>query len=95
MLQGLKTMLDEAKGMWVEELHGVLLAYWITPQVLTNEAPFNLAYGTEVVILVEIGLSTMKIEHYEEPSNSNRLKANLNLLEETWNQAHLWIVTYR
>lgn len=46
-----------------------------------NKSSFNLVFGTEVVIPVEIGLSIMR--------------ANLNLLEETENQAHLKMTMYR
>lgn len=67
----------------------------ITPRVPTNESPFKLAFKIEVMISIEIRLSTMRIEYYEEPSNLDQLRANLDLLEETWNQAHLRMVVYR
>lgn len=69
ILQRLKTKLDEAKGKWADELLGVLWAYHPTPQTSTNETPFNLAFGTKVVISIKIGLSTMWIEHLDELSN--------------------------
>lgn len=39
--------------------------------------------------MIEIGLPMMRIEYYEEPSNSNYLRANLDILEETRDQAYL------
>lgn len=88
-LQGLGIKLDEAKGKWMEELSRILWAYQVTPRVLTNESHFNLAFDIEVVIPIEIGLLTIRIEHYDKSSNSTRLKANLHLLEVIQNQAHL------
>lgn len=38
----------------------------MTPQTSTNETPFNLTFGAEVVILVKIILLTMRIEHFDE-----------------------------
>ena len=48
----------------------------------TGESPYNLAFGSEVVIPVEVGLPTIRIQHYEEPSNSDRRKADLDFLLE-------------
>ena len=56
ILHGLKTRLNEAKGLWVEELYPVLWAYRTTLRIPTGESPFNLAYGMEVIIPLEIGL---------------------------------------
>lgn len=61
----------------------------------TNESLFNLVFSTKVVILVEIGLPTIRIEHYQDPSNSSWLQANLDLLEEIQNQAHLRMEIYQ
>lgn len=94
ILQGLRTKLDESKDKWADKLPGVLWIYHITPQVLTNKTPFNLVFGTKVVIPIEIGLPTMRIENFDELSNSARLRSNLNLLEEIWNQAHLRMAAY-
>lgn len=57
--QGLWTRLDEANGRWMEELPSMLWAYHTTSVVLTNKIPFNLVFGTKVVILVEIDLPTL------------------------------------
>lgn len=73
----------------------MLRAYQIIFQIPINESPFNLVFGVEIVILFKIGLSMIRLEYYEEPSNSSYLKSNLDLLEETRNQAHLRMATYR
>lgn len=83
ILQSLKTKLNQIKGKWMEELYSILWEYQKTFWVLMNESPFNLAFSTKVVIPVKSVLLTMKVKHYEKLSNSNRLRANLDWLEET------------
>ena len=60
-----------AKGAWLEELPSVLWAYRTTTRSPTGETPFNLTYGTEVVILVEIGLTNISKEFFNEHSNDD------------------------
>ncbi|XP_016182641.1 uncharacterized protein LOC107624718 [Arachis ipaensis] len=54
IIKGLKKRLDEAKGLWADELGSVLWSYRTTPQTTTRETPFRLTYGVEAVIPVEI-----------------------------------------
>lgn len=60
-----------------------------------KESSFNLAFSIEVLIVVKIELPTMRIEHYEEPSNSSWLIANMDLLKETQTQVYLIMAMYR
>ena len=62
ILYGLKTRLNKAKGLWMEELYSILWAYRTTPRILMEESPFNLAYGIETVIPLEIGLPSVRVE---------------------------------
>ncbi|XP_016178361.1 uncharacterized protein LOC107620749 [Arachis ipaensis] len=55
IVKGLKKWLDEAKGLWADELGSVLWSYRTTPQTTMGETPFRLTYGVEAVIPVEIG----------------------------------------
>ncbi|XP_072076605.1 uncharacterized protein [Arachis hypogaea] len=55
IVKGLKKRLDEAKGLWADELGLVLWSYRTTPQTATGETPFRLTFGVEAVIPVEIG----------------------------------------
>ena len=48
----------------------------------TGETSFNLTYKTEVVISVEVGLTNLKTEFFDEQSNDNQLKLNLDCLDE-------------
>ena len=48
---------------------------------------FRLMFGTEVIIPVEIGLTSFKTNEYDEGSNDNHLRLNLDLLDEACDQA--------
>ena len=56
----LKTKLEALKGKWVEYLPEVLWAYRTTRKSATQETSFALAFRTEAVALVEIGLKSPK-----------------------------------
>ena len=60
-----------AKGAWLEELPSILWAYRTTTRTPTRETPFNLTYGTEAVILVEVGLISLRRELFDERSNDD------------------------
>ena len=74
MLRLIKSRLVGAKGAWPEELPNVLWAYRTTMRTPTGETPFNLTYGTEAVIPVEVGLTSLKREFFDEQENNNQLK---------------------
>ena len=57
-----KTWLKGAKGIWPDELPSVLWAYRTTARTPTGETPFRLAYGSEVVIPTEVGLTSFWVE---------------------------------
>ena len=58
----LKTKLEDLKGKWAKYLPEVLWAYKTTHKSATQETPFALAFGTEAVAPVEIGLKSPRIE---------------------------------
>ena len=61
LLKIIKTRLEGAKGIWPDELPSVLWAYRTTVKTPTGETPFRLAYGTDAVIPVEIGLTSHRV----------------------------------
>ena len=65
-------MLDEAKGRWVEKLPHVLWIYRTTHRRSTRETPFSMTYGSEVVILLETGISTLRTSLFI-PDNNDQL----------------------
>ncbi|XP_041011393.1 uncharacterized protein LOC121255183 [Juglans microcarpa x Juglans regia] len=79
----LKMRLTYKKGEWVEELTGVLWAYKTTVKTPIGETPpFTLAFGSEVVTPVEVGLPTHRTCHFSQSENGTALKEQLDLLEE-------------
>ncbi|XP_072078089.1 uncharacterized protein [Arachis hypogaea] len=49
------------KGSWEDELASVLWSYRTTPQFTIGEMPFQLTYGVDVVIPVEIGELNLRL----------------------------------
>ena len=78
----LKTKLEDLKGSWVEYLPEVLWAYRTTQKSTTRETPFALAFGTEVVAPVEVGIKSPRVELESEEHNDEALRMNLELLDE-------------
>ena len=83
------------KGVWPEELPSVLWAYRTTVRTPIRETPFNLTYSTEAVIPVEIGLTSLRKEFFDERSNDNELKLNLDCLDEVRDQASQKMAKYQ
>ena len=77
----LKTKLEDHKGKWIEYLPEVLWAYRTMRKSATQETPFALAFGTEAVALVEIGLKSPRIELASVEHNDEALRLNLDLLD--------------
>ena len=65
----IKTWLLGAKGKWLEELPNILWAYKTTTRAPTGETSFKLTFGIEIVILVEVGLTSIQVKAYEEQRN--------------------------
>ena len=78
----LKTKLEDLKGKWVEYLPEVLWAYRTTRRSATQETPFALAYDTEAVAPVEVGLNSPRIVLENVEHNDEALHLNLDLLDE-------------
>ena len=82
LLKIIKTKLDEAKGAWPEELPSVMWAYRTTARTPTGETPFRLTYGTEAVIPVEVGVTSIRRGTFREELNDDELRLNLDCLDE-------------
>ena len=82
VLRNLKTRLERVKGLCVDELLGVLWAYRTTPRASTGETPFFLAFGSEAVIPVEIGVHSLRVQNHDPITNDEELHINLYLVEE-------------
>ena len=95
LLKIIKTKLDDAKGAWPEELPNVLWAYRTTARTPTGETPFRLTYGTEAVILVEIGVTSTKRVAFSEEGNDDKLRLNLDCLDEVRDKASSKMAKYQ
>ena len=95
LLKIIKTKLDDAKGTWPEELPNVLWAYRTTARTPTGETPFRLTYGTEVVILVEVGVTSTRRAAFSEEGNDEKLRLNLDCLDEVRDKASSRMVKYQ
>ncbi len=93
--RGIKLRLDSKKGRWAEELPEVLWSYRTTQRESTGETPFSLAFGSEAVVPVEIGMPSDRVEHYEPTANEEELLLNLDLLEERRAMAQLRLAEYQ
>ncbi|XP_077215561.1 uncharacterized protein LOC143850171 [Tasmannia lanceolata] len=67
---------------WADEIYHVLWAYRTTPRTLTRESPFNLSFGTEAKIPVDVGAPSPRVTNFNEQLNGDGLRANLDLLED-------------
>ena len=95
LLEIIKTRLDDAKGAWLEELPNVLWAYRTTARTPTGETPFRLTYGTEAVIPVEVGVTSIRRGTFNEGINDDELRLNLDCLDEVRDNASSKMTKYQ
>ena len=82
LLKLIKARLEGAKGAWPEKLLGVLWDYRTTAGTPIRETPFRLAFSTEAIIPIEMGLFSLKRAHYDKSLNNDELRLNLDCLSE-------------
>ena len=74
LLKIIKTWLEGAKGIWQDELPSVLWVYKMMARAPIRETPFRLAYGSEVVIPVEVRLTSYRVENHDESRNDEAMR---------------------
>ena len=82
MLKIIKTQLEGAKVIWPEELPSVLWAYRKTVRTTTGETPFRLAYESEAFFPTKVGLTSYRVDNYDEMRNNNVMRLQLDLIDE-------------
>ena len=82
MLKIIKTRLEVAKGIWLDELLSVLWAYKMIVRTPTRETPFKLTYGSDVVITAEVGLTSYKVTHYNNEEKEKQFRLSLDLIDK-------------
>ena len=78
----IKTWLEGAKGIWLDKLPSVLWAYKTTARTLTRETLFRLTFGSEAIILAEVGIASYRIAYHDERKNEKGIHLHLDLLDE-------------
>ena len=95
LLKIIKAKLDDAKGAWLEELLNILWAYRTIARTPTGETPFKLTYGIETVIPVEVGVTSIRRETFNEECNDDELRLNLDCLDEVRDKASSKMTKYQ
>nr|GFC08263.1 reverse transcriptase domain-containing protein [Tanacetum cinerariifolium] len=80
--EGIKAHLGGENKNWVEELPHVLWAHRTMIKSSHGDTPFSLTYRTEAVIPTTIGMPTYRTATVDVVSNDEKLRLNLDLLEE-------------
>ena len=78
----INTRLEEANGVWPDELSGVLWAYRATVKTPTGETLFKLAYESEAVIPAKVHMTNHSVMKYQDEENEKQLRLNLDLIDK-------------
>ncbi|XP_057248935.1 uncharacterized protein LOC130590493 [Beta vulgaris subsp. vulgaris] len=92
---GIKKKLDNARGLWDEELQLVLWSIRTTTKNSTGETPFMLVYGSEAVLPIEVEEPTLRVMMYSEDANWAALRTALDLVAEVRGNALLRMQLYK
>ena len=95
LLKIIKTRLEGAKGIWLEELPSILWAYRTTARAPTGETPFRLTYGSEAVIPAEVGLTSYRVHNHDENKNNEAMRLQLDLVDELRTAAEQRLARYQ
>ena len=95
LLKIIKTWLEGTKGIWPDELRSVLWAYQTTARTPTRETPFQLAYGSDAVIPAKIGLTSYRVEYYNEDKNEKAMHLQLDLVDKVRATTEQRLVRYQ
>ena len=94
LLKIIKTRLEGAKGIWLEELPSILWAYRTTVRTPTGETPFRLTYESEAVIPAEVGITSYKVHNHDENRNDEAMRLQLDLMDELRTTAEQRLTRY-
>ena len=60
-----------------------------------GETPFRLAYKSEVVILAKVGLTSYRVENYDDSKNEEAIRLQLDLVDEVRAKAEQRLARYQ
>ena len=95
LLKIIKTWLEGVKGVWLEELPIVLWVYRMMARTPTGETLFRLAYGSEEIILAEVGLISYGVGNYDKSRNDEAMRLQLDLVDEVKATAEQRLARYQ
>ncbi|KAL9994722.1 putative nucleotidyltransferase, Ribonuclease H [Helianthus debilis subsp. tardiflorus] len=87
IVEGRKARLGRHGDKWLEELPNNLWAIRTSEKTSHKKTPYSLVFGSEAVILAEIGVTTQRMFNIDLDSNKTETMLNLDLLEEARDQA--------
>ncbi|GJX48980.1 reverse transcriptase domain-containing protein [Tanacetum coccineum] len=82
IVKGMEQRLGKNHQGWIDELPQVLWAHRASPKSSNGETPFNLTYGSESVVLIEISVETERVKEFKVRLNDKRRREDLDILEE-------------
>nr|KYP47343.1 Retrotransposable element Tf2 [Cajanus cajan] len=89
ILSGLKKRVQDSGASWVEELPRVLWSYHTTVHSSTQDTPFNLVYGTDAMIPIEIAEPSVRATAFSEEESDQGRRVDLDLITETRERARI------
>lgn len=95
ILKGLKKRIDELKGKWLDEFSNVLWSYRTTPRRATGKTPFNLYFGVDAMIPIEIRSTSLRNVPFNEAQNNQLMHEHLVLINEIREQTTKRDVHYK
>src|SRR5438045_2198430 len=95
ILNALKRKIDGKKGTWADEIPGILWSYRTTHKAATGETPFRLAYGSEAAIPLEVQMSSLRLEYFDEEKNEEGLKLCDEMIDEVRDNAIKRIISQK
>ncbi|XP_057960972.1 uncharacterized protein LOC131152986 [Malania oleifera] len=95
ILHGQRMRLESMQGKWTKELLSLMWAYHTTKRAAREETPFMLVFGAEVVIPAEVGIPSWRRQYFNEQTNSEELRSEIDLLEEKPDQASVKVAAYQ
>ena len=91
----LNTKLEDLKGRWVDELPEVLWAYKTITITPTKETLFSLLYDYKAMVPVEIGMTSLKRELYNQEENHILQRREFNFLDQKRGDSQLRVAAYQ
>nr|KYP55812.1 Retrotransposable element Tf2 [Cajanus cajan] len=89
ILSELKKRVQNSGTSWVEELPRVLWSYHTTVHLPTQDTPFNLVYGMDAMIPIEIAEPSVRITGFSEEEFEQGRRVDLDLIAETRERARI------